>query len=552
MMLGLVCGMAWAGGLVPGPVQDAPALAVAWAPDGAWRTSEVRYEPDGGIRVGALVTAPLAAPLVLEARGVGADGSVGPWIGVEETWRDDVSRVLVADLDDRWAGAQVRARGLPGLDTLAWELLTPVDEPAADAPPPPPSPLSAGLQDLGVVSRSSWGARATTCTSLEDDWYRFAIHHTAGSQTSGGTVEGAVRALQAYSMDSGSYCDIPYQFLVGYDGSLWEGRPLTYLSGATGGGNNPGNIAVSFLGCYTPSGCPGSSHAAPDAMLAWARLLVQTLADDHGIVTDESWLRGHRDWPGNSTVCPGEYVYARLDELRSGSARFEAEVEAASFPIGGEIEVPVGVPVELWVDVRNVGTDAWSPAATRLAPLPRDVASDVAGADWLSDTRVGGVPVAVDPGGLVRLTFTVEVAAPGPHPLSLGLVEEGVAWFEDRPYGGGFAAGALTLDLVGVEGEGDTALPGDSADPDVGGTGGGGGSAWTDPPGSVQTFAEPPPPAQGCGCGGAPMAGALGGWIALLGLAARRRRGGAAAPRRPTPHALPWRPSSPEPGARPA
>ena len=65
-----------------------------------------------------------------------------------------------------------------------------------------------------------------------------AIHHTAGSQTYGGTVEGSVRALQAYAFSTGEYCDIPYQFLVGYDGSLWEGRPYDYYSGATGGGNN--------------------------------------------------------------------------------------------------------------------------------------------------------------------------------------------------------------------------------------------------------------------------------------------------------------------------
>ena len=44
--------------------------------------------------------------------------------------------------------------------------------------------------------------------------------------------------------------------MVGYDGSLWEGRQLIYRSGATGGydngiQNNVGNIAVSLWGATT-------------------------------------------------------------------------------------------------------------------------------------------------------------------------------------------------------------------------------------------------------------------------------------------------------------
>lgn len=515
--------VAVAGGIVPGPVESGPALAAGWAPVAGWQTSEVRFEPDGGTRVGALVTAPVGAPLVLQARGVSGAGASGPWLTVEETWRDDASRVLVVDLGAEWSGAQVRARGLGGLDTLAWELLTPVGEPRGHTPPPPPVALSARLTDLGVVSRSDWGARPTTCTATEDDWYRFAIHHTAGTQTSGGTVAGAVRALQAYAIDSGNYCDIPYQVLVGADGSLWEGRPLDLRSGATGGGNNDGNIAVSFLGCYTPSGCPGSSHEAPDEMLAWARLVVQALAADHGIVTDPDTARGHRDWPGNSTVCPGDYVYARLDELRSETARLQAEVEAASFPLGGALEVPVGEPVALWVDLRNVGTDTWAPATTRLAPLPRDVASPAAGPTWESETRVVGVGSAVPPGDVVRLGFTVMAPDAGTQTLSLAMVEEGATWFADRPFGGGFAEGSLSVQLVGVEGAPDTATP-DTAPPDSGGPSDPGDGGWSDPPGFVYTPAETPPPAAGCGCGGgAPVAGLA--WLAgLLGLAVRRRR----------------------------
>ncbi len=78
-----------------------------------------------------------------------------------------------------------------------------------------------------------------------------------------------------------------------------------------------------------------------------------------------------------------------------------------------------GDTVDLWVDLRNVGSEAWSPSTTRLAPLPRDTASPVQSDDWLSTGRILGVPDAVAPDTSIRLAFTVVVTEPGPVDLSL-------------------------------------------------------------------------------------------------------------------------------------
>jgi len=268
-----------------------------------------------------------------------------------------------------------------------------------------------------------------------------AIHHTAGTQTSGGTVEGAVRALQAYAQDSGGYCDIPYQFLVGYDGSLWEGRALRFTSGATGGGNNDGNIAVCFLGCYHPSGCPGgTSHAATDEMMAAARLLVQTLVRLHDVPSTESDIRGHRDWPGNSTACPGEFVYTRLAELRTDLAWYAAEETARSFPGDGDAPatVTVGEPAEVWIELRNTGGLTWQPGATFLGTAdPRDGESPLYDASWIGPNRAATVAAPVAPGEVGRFAFRVLASANGDAQQTFGLVQEGVTWFADAPWGGG-------------------------------------------------------------------------------------------------------------------
>ena len=66
---------------------------------------------------------------------------------------------------------------------------------------------------------------------------------------------------------------------------------------------------------HTPPAC-GTSHPAELIMRAAGRLLAQTLAVEHGITTNSDTLRGHRDYPGNSTACPGDFIHGALDEYR--------------------------------------------------------------------------------------------------------------------------------------------------------------------------------------------------------------------------------------------
>ncbi len=477
-----------------------------WQALASWRVSTPEWTVGGGTRVAALVDVEDAGPAVeLEARGV-SDEAEGPWLAMEETYRGAAQRVAVVDLGESWPGAQVRvAEGDDArVGDLAWELLAPrfpdagrlARDAAVDAPPVMFA-LPSELDRIGVVSREAWGARPTQCTSTEDDWYRMAVHHTAGAQTSGGSVQGAVKALQAYAQDSGGYCDIPYQMLIGYDGSLWEGRPLHLYSGATGGGNNDGNLAISFLGCYHPNSCPGGvSHSVTEEMMASARLLTQTLVRLHDIPSNADSIRGHRDWPNNATVCPGDYLYPRLDELRTDLAWYAAEETARSFPGPGEpaLDAEPGESVEVWVEMRNTGGLTWEPGITFLGTTnERDSESPLYDSSWPSPGRAATVDAPVLPGEIGRFTFRVRAAAPGDWQQTFGLVEEMVTWFGDAPWGGGPGDDAVVVALHVASGDPDDPGddPDDPADPDdPGGSGDGGdvvvpGGSATDPGGTL-------------------------------------------------------------------
>ena len=126
---------------------------------------------------------------------------------------------------------------------------------------------------------------------------------------------------------------------------------------------------------------------------------------------------------------------------------------------GGVITLSESDAVELWVDVRNVGSLAWSPTTTRLAPLPRDAGSPLQDPTWLSSSRIAGVSSATAPGEVGRFQFVVRAPGAGSYDLRLGMVEEGVVWFADD---GGPEDGFVTFPFAVTASGADVA-------PDVGG-----------------------------------------------------------------------------------
>ena len=178
------------------------------------------------------------------------------------------------------------------------------------------SPLSAGLIALGVVSRTDWGARATRCTSRDSNKTRVAVHHTVTGQSDAARQ---LRGIQRFHMDTRGWCDVGYHFLIGADGLIYEGRPLEFL-GTHVGGNNTGNIGISFIGCFHTSGCSGLGPTEPSQnMIDAAARLVGELSSEYGIAITSDLVKGHRDHSGQSTSCPGDNLHQRIADIRRGA-----------------------------------------------------------------------------------------------------------------------------------------------------------------------------------------------------------------------------------------
>jgi N-acetylmuramoyl-L-alanine amidase len=165
-----------------------------------------------------------------------------------------------------------------------------------------PTPTPAGGCPR-IVSRGEWGARAATSyITISRPIPRVFIHHTESAGcTSQSSCSAAVKSIQNYHIDSKGWADIGYNFLVGEDGNVYEGRGWDRV-GAHALRYNPTGLGISMIGSFD-SRLPNSA-----ALNAVQRLI--SCGVSLGKISGSYALHGHRD--GVCTDCPGDALYNRI------------------------------------------------------------------------------------------------------------------------------------------------------------------------------------------------------------------------------------------------
>jgi uncharacterized protein with LGFP repeats len=206
-----------------------------------------------------------------------------------------------------------------------------------------------------VYSRAQWGADESIRTW--DPQYAptvkaATIHHTADSNNyTSAQVPQMMRSIYQYHTVSRGWGDIGYNVIVDKFGRLWEGRYgglASTVVGAHAGGFNTGTFGVSMLGNYDVAAAPQVMLSAAADIIAWKFALYQInprgqVALVSGGGGTARWaagtrvymptIFGHRDV--GLTACPGQYAYARMDDIR---AMVAARIPNYGTPTKGNVE----------------------------------------------------------------------------------------------------------------------------------------------------------------------------------------------------------------------
>ncbi len=233
------------------------------------------------------------------------------WTPVEVTWSEDdrhVARLFAT-------GDAVEFRGLHAMDVVGVELLKEqLGQPdllTRNLPFAEPGPALTGAVAPAslVISRADWGARNPDkiCGNIVAP-YRISIHHTALPASDGGDPEARMRQMQAYHIDTNGWCDIGYHFVVSQSGNIYQGRSDERRPGAHVGNQNSGNVGISLIGDYSGTE-PGATQLSSTVEI------VRWVAETYEIPLTRDVVKGHREWPGQSTGCPGDRLLAQIDNI---------------------------------------------------------------------------------------------------------------------------------------------------------------------------------------------------------------------------------------------
>lgn len=156
---------------------------------------------------------------------------------------------------------------------------------------------------MRYVPREDWGATPPTkpWTWLKPKRVEGIVVHHSGVPD-GPTGVNAVQAFERHHMQVRKWSSIAYNWLVDVDGTIYEGRQMGAVGGATKNWNFK-TEAVSYVG----DGSEPLTLAAQEGV----RSVIEHLQLHYG---GGLWVKGHRDLA--ATSCPGTWLY---DWLSTGA-----------------------------------------------------------------------------------------------------------------------------------------------------------------------------------------------------------------------------------------
>jgi len=202
----------------------------------------------------------------------------------------------------------------------------------ASAAPPAVSAVEV-MPGLSIYPRAAWGSDLPPKGPIAPEAPQFLlVHHTASSNDYS-SARNVIRSVYSnHTSPAKGWNDVCYQFFVGRDGDVWEGRSGA-LTGpveadATGGSQGFAQL-VCLLGDFTAVTPTAAAVDATAKVLAW--LADRYRFDTSPAATTTFVTRGsnilaagttvitpiiasHRDM--TDTVCPGDGLYSLLPDLR--------------------------------------------------------------------------------------------------------------------------------------------------------------------------------------------------------------------------------------------
>jgi N-acetylmuramoyl-L-alanine amidase len=152
---------------------------------------------------------------------------------------------------------------------------------------------------VDLISREEWGAAPPRGVfTPQDEIDHITIHHSGDIVSTTGPAH--FRSWQAWHFHLG-WPDIAYHFIIGRDGNVYEGRPLTAVGDTATEYDPTGHLLIVLEGDFDVMTPTDDQLERLAELVAWASLRFDVPLDE---------IAGHRDYA--ATTCPGDNLYSHI------------------------------------------------------------------------------------------------------------------------------------------------------------------------------------------------------------------------------------------------
>jgi N-acetylmuramoyl-L-alanine amidase len=173
--------------------------------------------------------------------------------------------------------------------------------------------------DHTFITVSQWGGTPAKDTSRMHEIRFITLHHGGEEFKEDKDFPTYLINLQNWSRSEKKWIDIPYHYLIDFDGKIYEGRDIRYAGDTNTAYDPTGHALVCLPGNYEIQQPNEKQLRAIIDMFTW-------LCWKYKLSPDV--IKGHKD-VAEGTVCPGKNLYAYLENgfIKKEVARQLKELE---------------------------------------------------------------------------------------------------------------------------------------------------------------------------------------------------------------------------------
>lgn len=155
-----------------------------------------------------------------------------------------------------------------------------------------------------IVSTEQWGGTpAVDSLARKHSIVYITLHHAGVPFPEGKDIIQYMRNLQSWSRSEKKWIDLPYHFVIGLDGTVYEGRDINYAGDTNTEYDPAGHALIEVVGNFEE--VEPNEKQLNAVVKTMAMLSIQ-----YNVPVDS--IRAHRDY-STKTVCPGKNLYQYIE-----------------------------------------------------------------------------------------------------------------------------------------------------------------------------------------------------------------------------------------------